>query len=480
MPKTIFGSSEKSNFILNMKTEAYHRYNLRVLRAFLVLMPLLCIPLEFAKVYSVPGMALALTGVAAMVFVFIGFMKKVTPKALWLPAILFGGMVAWGGVSVYNCCVRNIGLIGADGRSEGLLSIVFYGCFFLLGAQLGSDDNRKKLLYSMLWMGLAECVWALLQMLPIGFPGYYRNLEPLMVFRTFLPSGLTGSPIFLATLLVMLLFPAMLGSVFAEEKKAQILCLVSTAVFALTAVRTQCLIGLAGTGLAIAAGAVVLLLRKAGKRALVMGGVVLAAFAAGFAWSWFAPAMNGTYDRNGGENTAVENGYVLYDGAIMWEDSAYRLNVSGYYMPEGTNNPYGHFDAGSIPETYGFIWRIAGDIAKKFPLVGSGPDNLVYPQLFQSRDIAGNPNTFDRAYDFYLHTAASMGFPMLALLIAVLVITMKRGAGQVKGSWIGTAAFGAAALYVVVMVIGSSCITVAPLFWMLAGCCCHGKEDAAA
>ncbi|MCR4645512.1 MAG: O-antigen ligase family protein [Oscillospiraceae bacterium] len=479
MPKTILGTSEKSNFILNMKTGEYYKYNLRILQLFLVLMPVLSVPLEFAKVYSVPGMALSVTGVLAIVFMFIGFMKKVTPKTLWLPAILFGGMIAWGGVSVYNCYFRNIGLLGADGRSEGLLSIVFYACFFMLGAQLGTDDNRKKLLYSMLWMGLAECVWALLQMLPLGFPSYYKNLEPLLVFRTFLPSGLTGSPIFLATLLVMLLFPAMLGAVFAEENKAQILCLVSAAVFALTAVRTQCLIGLAGTGLAVAAGVVTLLLRKGGKRALLTGGIVLAAFAVGFAWSWFAPAVNGTYDRAGGENVAVENGYVFYDGAIMWEDSAYRLNVSGYYMPNGTKNPYGHFDAESIPETYGFIWRVAGDIAKKYPLAGSGPDNLVYPQMFQSLVISGNPNTFDRAYDFYLHTAASMGFPMLALLIAVLVITVKRGAGQVKGSWIGTAVFGAAALYLAVMVIGSSCITVAPLFWMLAGCCCHGKEETA-
>ena len=183
--KTIFNTTEKSNFILNMKTENYWSYNLKIMQLFMVLMPIFSIVLEFVKMYSVPSMALSITGVFAMVFVFIGYMKSVTPKQLLLPSALVGGMVVWGIVSLYNCYYPKIAIFGSDGRGEGLLSIVFCGCLFLLGAQLGTNDNRLKLVHSMLIMTFAECIWALLQTLPLGFPSYYRNIEPLLIFNVF-------------------------------------------------------------------------------------------------------------------------------------------------------------------------------------------------------------------------------------------------------------------------------------------------------
>ena len=480
MPKTIFNTTEKSNFILNLKTEEYHRFNLRILLSFFVLMPVFSLPLEFSKVYSVPGMALAITGVFAMVFVFIGFMKLATPKRLWLPAGILGAMVIWGIVSMINSyyyTFPSTALFGADGRSEGLLSLVFYGCFFLLGAQLGS--NRHKLMNGMLLMGLAECVWALLQ--SIGIPSYYENLEPLLLFRVFLPSGLTGSPIFLATLLVMLEFPALLGAVFAEEKKERILCLISAVVFALFSVRTQCLIGICGMALAIVSAMVCALIRKGGKAALLKSAAAVLAFAAGLGWCLLAPQLYGTYTRANGTDEPVSSGLALYDGAIMWEDSSYRLAASGYYIAHDTNNPNGHFDINDIGESYGYLWDNTVDIIREFPLVGTGPDCLVYPQMYQNMQIGSNPNVFDRAYNYYLHIAATMGIPMLVLFVVLMGITLLRGfrvAG--KGSdWLTVGMLGGVVLYLLVMCIGSSCVTVAPLFWMLAGCCA-GAEPAKA
>lgn len=474
MPKTIFGTTEKSNFILNLKTEDYYKYNLRVMMLFMILMPLFSLPLEFFKVYSVPGIALAISGVFAIVFMFIGFMKSATPKALWLPAGLLGAMVVWGYVSLFNSYYYNISTFGADGRSEGLLSVLFYGSFFMLGAQLGTDGNRKKLLNAMLWMGLAECGWGLLQ--TFGMPSNYKNLEPLLLFRVFLPSGLTGSPIFLATLLVMLAFPALLGSIFEEEKKQRLFYTVCAAVFAVFAAKTQCLIGVGGMGLCIAAALVVALCKKGGKQALVKGVVVLAAFGVGIGWMCAAPILNKTVSSVRGD--AIDTGFVLYDGAIMWEDSSYRLEVSGYYMPSVSRNPNGTFEMRSIPETYGYLWSSTLKIVQKYPLVGSGPDNLVYPQLYQSLAVGANPNTFDRAYDYYLQLAATMGVPALVLFLAVMVIAVVQGGRACKSStWLRTGILGAVVLYLAVMVVGSSCITVAPLFWMLAGCCAGMKRE---
>lgn len=484
LPKTIFGTTEKSNFILNMKTEKYWDFNLKILLGFMILMPVLSIPLEFARTYSLPLIALAIAGVAAIVFTFIGFMKSVTPKKLWVLTGILAAMVVWGYVSLMNSfCAGdaynyNVATFGFDGRGEGLLSILFYGCFFMLGAQLGTDSNRRKLLNGMLLMGLAECIWGLLQALPIGFKSYYQNLEPMLLFRTFLPSGLTGSPIFLATLLVMLEFPAMLMAAFTENKKQRILCLVCTACFALTAVKTQCLLGLAGTGLAIVLGGIYLLWKKAGKRGIAVILTAVIAFGAGLGWSFAASAVNGTYEGTNAENKV--QGQLLYDCAIMWEDSSYRLEASGYYVPGYDGNPNGAADAESITGTYSYLWSSTAKIIRDYPLVGTGPDSLVYPQMYQSIVITSNPNTFDRAYNFYLHTAATLGIPMLLMVIAILLFAFVRGGKSgAYGGWVQAAILGAVLLYVLAMVIGASAVTVAPLFWMLAGCCCNMDSDEA-
>ena len=476
MPKTIFHTTEKSNFILNMKTEEYHRFNLRILILFLILMPVFSLPLEFAKVYSVPGMALAITGVFAIVFVFIGFMKKATPKQLFIPAGILGAMVVWSIVSLYNSYDYSVSLFGADGRSEGMLSVLFYGCFFLLGAQLGTDDNRRKLLDAMLWMGLAECFWGLLQALPLGLPSYYKNLEPLLLFNICLPSGLTGSPIFFATLLVMLAFPAALGAMFTEEKKQRVFYLVCAAVFSLFAVRTQCVIGLAGLALCILAAVIYGVVRK-GKTLFVVI-MMLLTLGVGIGWSWIAPSVNGTMTSMSDDSSHAENGYQFYDGGIIWDDSSYRLAVSGYYVANNSMNPNGHFAISSLTESYGYLWKGAAKIVKSYPLAGSGPDNLVYPQLYQSLNIGSNPNVFDRTYNYYLHLAATMGIPMAVLFVGLMVLTLVKGAKGCKGSgWLRAGMFGSVVLYLVMMVIGSSCITVAPLFWMLAGCAVGWKKD---
>ncbi len=476
MAKTIFNTTEKSNFILNMKTTDYQKFLLRILLGLAVLMPVFCFPLEFAKVYTAPGMALSIIGVFAMVFVLIGFMKKVTPKHLYLPAALFGGMVIWSIVSLFNSYFYNVSLMGADGRNEGVLSVVFYGCLFLLGAQLGTDSNVQKLLHGLLWMGLAECVWALFQALPLGLPSYYENLEPMLLFRCFLPSGLAGSPIFFAILLNMLAFPAMLGAVFAEKKKQRLFYLICAAVFVLMSVRTQCLIGMITPAVSILACLICALVKRSGKKLLPVLGAVLAAAAIGLIWVYFAPAMNGTFTRGTGEDVPAANGIAVYDGGIFWDDSSYRLAASGYYVPEPPDNPDKAFEVSDVAESYGYLWKNTLSVIQDYPFVGTGPDNLVYSQMYQSHDIMSNPNAFDRCYNYYLHLAATQGIPALLLFVVLMVTVLWQGMKSCKGSnWLTLGILGAVVLYLLMMVIGTTSVTVTPFFWMLAGCLCRGK-----
>ena len=469
--KTIFGTTEKSNFILNMTPESFYSYNLKILLGFLIAMPLFSLPLEFFKIYTVPVMALSITGVFAVVFVFIGFMKDETPKKLYLPAYLLGAMLIWGLVSLYNSYFYNISILGSDGRNEGWLSILFYSSFFLLGAQLGTDENRLKLLHSMFWMGLAECFWSLLQMLPIELPSYYKSLDEILLFQVYLPSGVTGSPIFLATLLTLLLIPAFLEAVHTENSKQKLLDIICIICFSLTAIRTQCLIGVFGTILAVLIAVIYTLVHKKKAIACILSAVL--AISAGFLWNYISPSFNGTFSRDSGQDAAISNGISFYDGAIIWKDSSYRLAVSGYYIENGSKNPNGSFDINSLTDSYAYLWKNTLNIIKRYPLAGSGPDSLAYPQLYQSVAIESNPNVFDRCYNYYLQIAGTLGIPMLLLFLALMILTLIRGAKACKQqkNWLRDSIFISVLFYLLIMLMGTSCITVAPVFWMLAGIC---------
>ncbi len=472
MAKTIFNTTEKSNFILNMKTKDYQKYLLRILLGLAVLMPLFCLPLEFFRVNSVYGMVLSIIGVFAMVFVLIGFMKKVTPRALFLPAGLYAGILVCALISSILSFYYDVSLFGLDGRSEGLLSLLFYGCFFLLGAQLGTTDNLKKLLNGLLCMGLANCVWGFFQALPLGL-GHYQHLEPMLAFRTFLPSGLAGSPIFLASLLLLLLFPAIFGAILEENKKMRLFYLVCTAVFLVMTLKTQCRLGLMGSVLAAAITIVVVLRFCRNKRGFAALAVVLAAFAAGFLWLFFSPAINGTYSRMTAEEVAVENGVHLYDGGIIWDDSSYRLSASGYYV-QTSLNPNGDFNILDMQETYQFMDRVTLDAIAQYPLTGTGPDNLIFAQLYQSYDLMSNPNTFDRCYDFYLHFAATLGLPALLLLAALVVVVFWQRCRTLRTAttpknWVHRGLLTGVAFFLGMLCFTSSAVTVTPFFWILFG-----------
>ncbi len=466
MAKTIFHTTEKSNFILNLSTERYQGYLLRILLGYAVLMPLFCIPLEFAGLYTMPGMALSIVGVFAMVFVLIGFMKKVTPASLHLPGLLWLSMAVWAVVSLSTAYEMNIALFGADGRNEGLLSVIFYGCIFLLSAQLGSGSNRQKLMNGLLVLGLVQCLWALLQSLPFGLDSYYKRLDPLLLFEVRLPSGLTGSPIFLAILLVMLEPAAVLGAAFGESKRQRIFSTVCAVCYAVIAVKTQTLIGIGGMAAALLLTGIYAAVKKQ-KSMLPKLAAVLAAGAVGCIWVFLSPTLNGTTYSTA--HTKVENQFTLYDSAIIWQDSSYRLCTSGYYST--SDNPNGTFTIESITDSYGYLWSRTLEIIKEHPVAGTGPDNLVYAQMNQSSEIMSNLNAFDRCYNYYLHLAATMGIPGLLLFLALVVIVLIRGARQLRqGGWRSAAIYSGVILYLAAMIIGTSAVTVTPIFWMLAGC----------
>lgn len=325
----------------------------------------------------------------------------------------------------------------------------------------------------MYYMGLVECLWGLLQMLPIDFPNYYKNLEPILLFDVCLPSGLAGSPIFLALILNLLIIPAFTECVFTENSKRKVINLICVFCFALTAVRTQCLIGMIGIVISVLVAFGYAVIRKAGKNMLPVLCAAIVAVGLGLTWNYFSNSLNHTYSRETGEAVQIENTLTFYDGAIIWEDSSYRLTVSGYYSNLNSKNPNGNFEITDISDSYNYLWKNTLKIIKSYPLAGSGPDSLVYPQLYQSLLIASNPNVFDRCYNYYLHIAGTLGIPMLLLFLVLMVLSLVRGAKACKANnnWLYFSIFSTVLLYLLFMLNGSSSVTSAPLFWILAGIC---------
>ena len=158
--------------------------------------------------------------------------------------------------------------------------------------------------------------------------------------------------------------------------------------------------------------------------------------------------------------------YRTYDGNLMWLDSYNRLSSSGIYDAKEINIK-------SVPEVYGFLTKDTLDIIKQYPLLGTGEDNLIYPQIKQSYKIIDNIGTFDRNYNEYLYTGATRGIPSMIALIVLIVSSLAIGVKTVKRNKnenlliILLVTFCGAIL----LLIGNSNIVFSPIFWICTGIC---------
>ena len=227
---------------------------------------------------------------------------------------------------------------------------------------------------------------------------------------------------------------------------------------------TFSLISLVGIGLAIIFAIIAAAIKKSPKKSLIL---LLVPIAAG--------ALAVTLCLNG--LSSKYKNYNLYDGRILWNQDAYRrVSASGDYDSRAV-------DIKNTYDVYSFLNRKTIDIIKDFPLTGTGPEQLVYPQIYKITDQAGNklesmaevvkenPGTFDKVYNEYLYTAATRGIPSLIALLCVIISVICIGYKNMKK----TASPETSCLFfvtlggVLIFLIGCSNITFAPIFWAAAG-----------
>lgn len=416
--------------------------------------------------YTATSAGVTVAGVIAMILALIGALKKYIRKSALIPVCALGFALVWSVISLVFSYDKGISFYGFNGRGEGILALIFYFCFFVTGASINVGKSAKTLVVGLIGTGILNSVFAMIQV----FTGKLNDFRMISIeTQANAAVGLSQSPLFLAVLLTFSLIAALTGTVLAEKKSHKLICIAAACIFSFTIMFTYSFVGMCGAVISIIAAVVAIFANNKPKLNLL---AVLAVI---------IPAAVSIVIVQAGVIGNISQ-YRLYDGRILWfADSYYRLSASG---DPDTNV----VDIDDTFDVYYTLNRKTIDIISANPLVGTGPEQLVFPQLYTSGTagenasindiIIENKGTFDKDYNEYLYTAATRGIPSaVALIIAVVAILAAGFKGFKSGKkWQSMFVFTITAAGSLIFLICCSSTAFAPIFWCAAGCCCAGSS----
>ncbi len=286
MPKTIFGTTEKSNFILNMKPETLQKWTAAML--------MLCVLIPQIGNLFITGMNspssflgsfLYLTGFGSILFFIIAMLRKEHTfkenKIYW--AIIF--MAVWAFASYYSVFFANnmdgtsetvrTALEGELGRYEGLLSLIAYFGIFLLATTVSSERSVKVLMDVIIGAGIIQAVIAVLQHIPnLDFLTKYDDLPTIALRDVMLSSGLSDSPIFFGSFLTLVSGIAIVGAVYEKNIIRARVYGIAALLFLLTGLFTSSIVPLIGIGSAFVIAAVIILIKNSKDKTEFSDGIL--------------------------------------------------------------------------------------------------------------------------------------------------------------------------------------------------------------
>ncbi len=469
MAKNIMNTSDKSNFILNMTDEQYSKVAvIGLIAACLSVSLFTALPEVSSKAtYSFSAVGLAIPGVFCMITALISLIRKFIDRKMIFPACAFGTMIGWGIVSLLDSYDINIGFYGFPQRGEGLLAIIFYCSFFITAASIKRENALKAVTNGIILAGLLNSAAALLQLFIGQNSSIFIEYRHMGLDFRFAAYGLAQSPIFLAMTLTLSMTAALVSFVLNSEKKRRIFCIISASFFSFCMIYTFSLAGIAGMIFAVTAAATAGIIKKKLNTGSLL--LIVPIFTAILA---VVLCSAGVGTKN---NSDKFKKYGLHDGRTLWTgDSFSRAESSGLYDGKAVD----------IDNTYDVYYLLNSktiDIIKEYPITGTGPEQLIYPQIYTTGDLTGineiikiNTGTFDKVYNEYLYTAATRGIPSLIALICIILPVLCIGCKNMKKS----ASPETAALFftalggILIFFIGCSNITFSPIFWTAAGASC--------
>lgn len=464
MAKTIFKTTEKSNFILNMTEEQYSKLASRGLIAAMLAVPLFTIIPEVTDkaTYAFSAGGLAVGGVICMILALIALMKKYIGKGAVIPVCAMGALVGWGVISLINGYDLNISLYGYPNRGEGLLALMFYFGFFTTAAAIKREKAIETLINGIVGVGLLNSAVSLIQIFGINKNYQFTSIDD----EAMAASGLSMSPIFLAMVLTLALSAALIGFVTSENKKRRIIFICAAMLFSFVMMFTYTVIGICGLVFSLIAAVIAVFALKASKVRLVS--VIGSGAGAGMAVILVCMGVIGNI-----------TGYRTYDGRIAWWADAYmRASASGNFNSSVIN-------IDDPVDVYTYMNEKTMNIIGKNPLTGTGPEQLAFPQVYKVDDlteiediVTANDGIFDKTYNEYLYTAATRGIPSLAALALALIPALIMGykAFRRRKNAEAFTAFVLTLGGVLMFFISCSSIAYAPVFWAAAGTACAYVE----
>lgn len=497
--KTIFNTTEKSNFIVNMTDKGFNRFACISIITGFVLITLMSLFSELLSLKAqglgnsmlnnsqdkgwfnyegtifsdllydwrvLPSAGLGITGVLCASIFIIAVIRQTLTRRQIIPCIAAGIMFVFMYISSLNSIGTNIEdynwFLGYRyGRYEGFMTYLCYILIFLAASSITSRKTIDHIINAVLIIGFVQCLWSILQWIP-DFPGYYKTLMYGSSGTAYsLPSGFTGNPIFFASLMAVCLCFSLVYSIYSQKKAWRVFYLICTLTFTLFLIRTRTLSSVLSV-------CVIMLLfilftviyvctnKKSVKPFLISALFFIAGIAAG-------------------AGLAYNNGFSLLDGAIIWQDGAARLTSFGYYTDKNA------FDINSITSVYSYLWSKAIYYIKLFPVCGLGPDALILPQMDLTKLLGYKSDmTIDRPYNEYLFYAVTLGIPFcigfVSALVYALVMAVKSAVDFIarKAEWPCIALCMSSVVYLIISFINTSSATASPFIWFTLGLCCAG------
>ncbi|MBQ5315370.1 MAG: hypothetical protein J6J52_05065 [Oscillospiraceae bacterium] len=451
---TIFGTTEKSNFILNMKMSTTYKIE-RILLVISVALMILggAVWLFSGQSSNYIGMAfLACGAFATGLWYAISVWKTRTPILKNKSFFLIMGLALIATLSTLDSWSKVQSLYGNSGRFEGIIALISYFLLFLGATIIYEKKSINLILDTIVITGVLNAIIALLQKTGLVYTPF-QFLFSTAEENVFLPSGLVGSPIFLATLLVLINSVALFGTLFDENKKRNILYGFAVVLFVVVAPLTNSLVAFIGMPLSFIAVLIFAIFRKE-KSAIIRCIIYMIMTAISFV-------------------TLTLTGVVgIKDLSIAFQDGYYFLFISGPYSSRNADG------AGLYQMGFEIAKKILGDFSMDthYWLLGTGPDCLGFPQFITEKyfDLTVIPNSLDKIYNQYLNLACSQGIFALIGYVAVIALSLKKGLSKIRtffkeNNWHTAALTISVIVYAVVTMFSVSTIYVAPFFWIMAG-----------
>lgn len=476
--KHLFGTTEKSDFILNMSQDQTYKlcglYSIIAIAVlFVVNIPYTIVKHTFDSIdeegvrhyaddlfIDYIGILVIGAGLIGFWFFLVGRMKKeIVLKnnrslgvVLLVLAVSVWSMFASGNISA--------GFFGYLDRSEGLLTILAYWGFFAAGMAVTGDKWRQHLTDFIVGLGLFNAVIAILQSIPALYdvvPNKFRDLfvrsgaaaaegeialTDGIFEKGYAATGFLVTPFALAAVMTITFGLAAAGFAFEKSGKKKIFYGVSAVACTAAAVLTKTVVGMIGVGsaaLALIIAAVAASVKKKQKKPLALA-LCAAVAAAACVVSLVA-------------TDAVE----FRDEQIINTDSFYRLSI-------GT--PRKNKDDKWI---YPYLWNDGAYVIQQYPVTGVGPDNWG-EMYYTGSDI-------DRSYNEYIDIGMQRGIICLALYAVFLLTTIGKLFGAIsqhfkdekKVSWVAVGLLAAMIGYIVQAFFNISSNYSSPYFFMTAG-----------